>query len=62
MARMHRLAAGVERYLQGTMFWHLGFWEWVGSGVVFLFFAVGVGMLGKCGIAECQRVQVQVKE
>jgi hypothetical protein len=38
---------GMAELLKGTVFWHLAFWEWVGSGAVFMFFACGVGMMRK---------------
>ena len=33
-------------YFRATVFWHLAFWEWVGSAAVFLFFASAVWLLG----------------
>jgi len=48
LARFHGLGAGAEGFFRGTVFWHLAFWEWMGSGAVFLFFASAVGMLGNC--------------
>jgi len=47
LARVHALGEGPAGFLRGTVFWHLAFWEWVGSVVVFLFFASAVGLLGK---------------
>jgi hypothetical protein len=46
LGHLHWLGPGPVAYLRATVFWHLSFWEWVGSGVVFLFFAAGAGMLG----------------
>lgn len=43
---LHWLGPGAVGSLRATILWHLSFWEWVGSGVVFLFFAAGVGFLG----------------
>ncbi len=42
-----RVGCGPGRILRGTVFWHLAFWEWMGSVAVFLFFATAVGALGK---------------
>jgi hypothetical protein len=39
------LAAGPAGYFRGTVFWHLAFWEWMGSAAVFLFFASPVLLL-----------------
>jgi hypothetical protein len=36
---------GMAGYLKGTVFWHLAFWEWVGSVAVFIFFACPVAIL-----------------
>jgi len=38
-------AAGYFGCFRGTVFWHLAFWEWMGSGAVFLFFASGAIIL-----------------
>ena len=38
-------AAGYLGFFKGTVFWHLAFWEWMGSGAVFLFFASGAIIL-----------------
>jgi hypothetical protein len=38
---------GLAGFFRGTMFWHLAFWEWLGSAAVFLFFASSVVMLGR---------------
>jgi hypothetical protein len=34
----HRWSTGVFRVIENRNLWHLGFWEWIGSGAVFLFF------------------------
>ena len=47
LARMHGAGAEPAAYFRGTVFWHLAFWEWVGSAAVFLFFATPVVMLGR---------------
>jgi hypothetical protein len=47
LARFHGLGAGPADFFRGTLFWHLAFWEWVGSVAVFLFFASPVVMLGE---------------
>jgi hypothetical protein len=46
LARWHGLGAGAADFFRGTVFWHLAFWEWVGSVAVFLFFASPVMLLG----------------
>ena len=35
----------IRRVLVGTVFWHLGFWEWIGSAAVFLFLGGSVWLL-----------------
>jgi len=47
LARFHGLAGGPAGYFRGTVFWHLAFWEWMGSVAVFLFFASPVVILGR---------------
>lgn len=47
LARLHAFGTGPAGYLRGTVFWHLGFWEWTGSAAVFLFFASPVVVLGE---------------
>jgi hypothetical protein len=47
LARFHGLGAGPADFFRGTVFWHLAFWEWIGSVAVFLFFAGPVLMLGE---------------
>jgi len=47
LAGLGGIPAEAAAYFRGTVFWHLAFWEWVGSAVVFLFFAAPVLMLGK---------------
>jgi len=42
-----QLAAGPAGWIRETVFWSLGFWEWVGSAATFLFFASPVLMLGR---------------
>ena len=46
LSRSHWLPGGAAAYFRGTVFWHLAFWEWIGSAAVFLFFASPVLMLG----------------
>jgi hypothetical protein len=46
LARWHGLGAEPADFFRGTVFWHLAFWEWVGSVAVFLFFASPVVLLG----------------
>jgi hypothetical protein len=45
LTHLHWLGAGLAALLRTSVVWRLAFWEWVGSGVGFLFFAAGVGML-----------------
>jgi hypothetical protein len=45
-SRLHWLGPGAAGDLRTTVFWRLAFWEWMGSGAVFLFFAAPVGVLG----------------
>jgi hypothetical protein len=47
LARLHGMAAGPVDYFRGTVFWHLAFWEWMGSLAVFVYFASAVLMLGR---------------
>jgi hypothetical protein len=49
LARFHGPAAAPAEYFRGTIFWHLAFWEWIGSAVVFLFFASPVVILREKG-------------
>ena len=35
-------ATAVRRMFRGTVFWHLGFWEWSGAVAVYLFLCAGV--------------------
>ena len=37
------LAQPIRRTLRQSVFWHLGFWEWVGAGAVFAFLCASVG-------------------
>jgi len=46
VAIAHLHGTGAAGYLRGTVFWHLAFWEWVGSAAVFVFFAGPVLILG----------------
>jgi len=46
LARWHGMGTGAADFFRGTVFWHLAFWEWVGSVAVFLFFASPVMILG----------------
>jgi hypothetical protein len=46
LARWTGLGTEAADAFRGTMFWHLAFWEWLGSVAVFLFFASAVMMLG----------------
>jgi hypothetical protein len=45
LARLHVLGAGPADFLRGTVFWHLAFWEWLGSVAGFLFFASPVAVV-----------------
>jgi hypothetical protein len=49
LARLHPLGSAPAAMFRGTVFWHLAFWEWIGSAAVFVFFATPVLMLGICG-------------
>jgi len=42
MVRLRVVGPGAAEFFRGTIFWHLGFWEWIGSAAVFLFFAAAV--------------------
>jgi hypothetical protein len=56
LGRLRWMGAGTAGFFRGTAFWHLAFWEWMGSVAVFLFFASAVGMLrGKdeMGASRC---------
>lgn len=45
LARWHGPGNEPADFFRGTVFWHLAFWEWVGSVAVFLFFASPVVLL-----------------